>query len=639
MTHLNALKSATARSEGLMGYFFVCATQLIQKYADSVFYLDLLGAFVIECSMGWRTARQQDLCGVFLSSQIFREDWTIFNAGGDGFRAIDAMRNCAIQLILRQRDLDLPTRFFKHLSQTRLLFVEICERVIVNIDLFQELVATDPKILRMLAILRNSFAEDRLVQIALSRLIVASLSPPVQDSALSDQIFSMHFLGMVLNKEQRGPALQILEQYLIRLRDSIPAHIFHHIQNVIVQLVHLLPDPHAAENLAALFERLFAVFRAVSILARRFWFIVATLAETTAFDYVFEYMKYVPVLSAEENITSLCSALLRAPGIARDDSLYDKIMKLIVPHKDFIESPALVNVLLEYFWFDRKSRILKDLSVLCAVDTHNAIALHSCQFDLFLINCLLREFDFECLSFFREIAKVISSPNVVQHFISLFPPKQKRRIIDSLITFIEEILISNQSNPIATFDGGVNLNLVSLPECFVFSGWVFLESEQRFDLFDFGCPIYIQNHQLYIDIILLKELFLPLHQWFLLTIRFAPSFLQVFVNDTTHATLTMDLSFQEPCHFLPGAMGFGKAASFGLYEQLTVAQIAASFARGPRGTVPASKPILFWSPSDVAGYRTKLAIDVETLNFANVLLNVCRIDLLLPLFVETRIDC
>jgi hypothetical protein len=275
------------------------------------------------------------------------------------------------------------------------------------------------------------------------------------------------------------------------------------------------------------------------------------------------------------------------------------------------------------------------------MDTRNSVAFHHCKFDLFLVNSLLKEFDNEGLALFLEISQIISSPTVVQRFVSLLSPHQNPDSLNLLVNSIYDAIERIFQRPSATFDAGTNLDLGTLHSTFVFCGWIFLESSDRFDLLDFGFPVYFENQILHIAELSVAAIDIPFHEWFLLSIGFAilERKLDLYVNESSLCIGEIVLDFNGHGTFLPGNSGPGKVGSFAIADSVSPAEINAFCTAGARAAISFTKPIVAFAPPAISNYRLTRTMTAETTTFTDVLLDVCRIEILLPLFADKRIDC
>jgi hypothetical protein len=317
-------------------------------------------------------------------------------------------------------------------------------------------------------------------------------------------------------------------------------------------------------------------------------------------------------------------------------------MKLTAPTAVLIENAALVKLLAGCFWEQCHEQLSADFLTLCKADTRNAITLHACEFDLFLIDqCGLEGNAEGNLKLFEIIAGIVSSPVVVQRFLSLFWPFHGAAFLNSRVKFLNDLIKRHYSIPVVSFDNAMKVVLWNnpLPPKFVVSGWIYVESPDRFDILDLGVPVYVADKILNISIIRITSTNIPLHEWVLVTLIFSANQVQIFQDDEDCETLTLPLHFKIPVRVLPRGSGVGKAASFGFYPDLSHDQVCSIFSAGPRVSAsPASPCLRFYSPSEIAAFRNDHTDQAETSNFVDLLLRVCRIEILLPLFTAPDVD-
>jgi hypothetical protein len=350
-----------------------------------------------------------------------------------------------------------------------------------------------------------------------------------------------------------------------------------------------------------------------------------------AFHDVFRYIRAAPDFCTSSNLEGLSNAILNIAHLPCDDSLFERLVGLIVANGKIVR-PALIRILLDCFWPQRKAQAVTLLAELCRSHTSNAVTLHNAQIDVFLIGQLP---DDGCLQLIKQIALVISSPAVVDRFIVLLV---KTAVGQEFTNFIRNIIFESYRIPVATFDSdaSVVLDSVSLAAPFSFTGWIFAESEYRFDLLSVGgISIYLENSLVNIGPIAVKSIVVPVQEWVLLTLCFADDQIIVLVNSTVSEHLTLRISGRGSLVFLPGGSGKGKAASFGIFPGLDRACVRSLHTKGPQWTdAPTVSHIAYFTPADVAEYRAAHRKMLEVMNLPNVLLKICGGDILLPLLAQ-----
>jgi hypothetical protein len=293
-------------------------------------------------------------------------------------------------------------------------------------------------------------------------------------------------------------------------------------------------------------------------------------------------------------------------------------------------------LLIDVFWGSRRHQILSYLSEACNSDSGTALSLHRASFDLFLIRVMKDDesLDEEVLGLFRLITDNSSSVLVVQQFVSLLALKKRT----PLLKFLTSLVTHSCSAPATTFESGMRLKFRTAFDVagrWVFSGWIYVDSGDRFDLFSIGedFKVFIKDQILCCSSVFrFQNTNIPLKQWLLLTLVNSPPTVSITLNSGPEQQMSVDLARQGELEFLSGDRGTGKVGTFAFYPSLDPTNVRKICEAGPRiGLLPDCPFFVRFSATDMKEYKM-LHTSEKILPFIDILLSICRIDLVLPVF-------
>ena len=650
ITRMTSIAKATKINAQLMTIFLGQLVGLLHRNERSEFYLDLLAAFVAYCSMNSESVHIVDVSDVLVKSVIFDPHYTVYDSP-DGFDALGAARDYSIELILRQ-GVDATLRLFKAIASYPSLFAEVCERCIQVVDLLKQLNVSDKSLLRSLCVFEHNFSDHNrycaLARRAMFKLLqVLFAEPSITESLFNDQMFLSYFLASLFNKEERPIILESMTSFMINSTESINNRFLLSIEQIIRQGCQTFPDPRGIQLVCDILNALFVCFDHCRELAPKFWFIVSIFTENakkidkTYFDYIFYYLRYLPDTYSSHNINELANAILNDMKLERDDSLYKKLMEVISPDHVTVERPLLIKLLLECFWDEKRDKILDDMIDLCQIQSDNALACSRSGLDVFLVTEMKRDmkYDSKILRLLELIALRISSPVVVHNFIALFRPDENGRPNPNqgaYIQFLNKMILKNYNTPISVLESGISMELSFKSNRYLcFLGWVFNESNSRFEVLNMSdMQVAFVDSNIFIG----QEntgCQIPTKKWFLLTLVFQPNEVHLYIDKDEMATVDIDVCYNGKVRVLGGVRGRGRLGSFGFFPALSNTEIASVYQAGPRCSAAPSFPsLVYFTPREIQDFKLSHTKDPEILTFADVLLQTCRIELLLPLFAQ-----
>lgn len=323
---------------------------------------------------------------------------------------------------------------------------------------------------------------------------------------LSDNLFLSFFLSFLFEINIRKFVLDELRIYLQTdlSKDQFTIFIFH-LTQVINQVFPTLPDSDGFKLIYDILVMLNSIPNLIFTYSDRMANLVLTvidlfdLLETTeisklVFDQIIKLITLMPGIKLDA-----IEKPLRQFG-SLNQSEYQSILNLLACDllKDnklnfVIQNGHLMNILFRVFLNDTNMGITKLSAKLCQNENENCFVLHQCQYDLELLNYVLEHRNDDnssqsikqipsILENVAIIASVVSSPVIVQRYISLFIPIDNRYISSIhhlLLKPLQLILEGAEKYP----SNAISLsNPIQLP----------MESFKQFvkDSFTFTCWIY-----------------------------------------------------------------------------------------------------------------------------------------------------
>jgi hypothetical protein len=244
IARLSAVSVVTAGSDQLLREYFQAHIPLMQANAASPFYLDVVAAVMVHGLKNPALFAGMDFGDSLLSSQIFDSRWTVFNC--DNFAALSPARTFAVRLILHHSH-DFVKLFAKALGESLFLFAEMCERFILQISSLWEILVGDNKLLRILSKSHAVLQDHRLANVALFRLLLAALSPRVQEIAFRDSVFTSRVISSLLDPGECPPMFAKFCEFLAQCGCDVSPAALQVIEHTLNQGCNLLPNPRGLQ--------------------------------------------------------------------------------------------------------------------------------------------------------------------------------------------------------------------------------------------------------------------------------------------------------------------------------------------------------------------------------------------------------
>jgi hypothetical protein len=373
-------------------------------------------------------------------------------------------------------------------------------------------------------------------------------------------------------------------------------------------------------------------------------------------QFLREIMKFLTEATKNEEFSigvweALGNALERFPTPDQED--FDALVGLLAQDRMIrmdevvhIRNPYIMNVLFRCFHSDKSFRVLEFVNQLCAKSRANCRLCHQSKFDLCLLDYVHQHRDSAddsipgILTTVSTIACVVSSPVVVQRYISLLLPIESRFLSENHHLLIAPLTLifrrARESPSVAISCSHIfTFNTLFPKSGFTFTCWICLDilgGSHILSIINDETPLltlalntagyFVMNEMT------LAIQALPLH-WFFLALTWIDDSLCLSVEGTTMTvrTKTSAVSGTATVKLGGGPETGGRFGGFTCFPPLSRQQITSIEKAGPRWIPDLRNPI--FSFASIAGH---LKSDDRT--FDDILLRAFKLDVLLPLFAH-----
>lgn len=665
ITRLGLIEKSIRNELPLKSAFIGSYVSQIRKHPHDDHFLDIFSSFLVFCAMNEDIEHFFDVIDIIISSNIFNPKFNVFTTKTD-FHPINSMRHYATRLILRQ-SLESIKEFMNYISSYPVICTEFNERMIANIDLIHSRKYNTSDFIQLIvepAVRFRYSSEEAIEVLDRARLSTFHLINVILYSHdylglfFSNEYFLTFFFSCLFESKIKQYILDQINRYLFAFSNSLSKTFLSKFQEAFAAICKNTNTELVLEIISSLFK----AFEHGESLAPHFLFMLKdfcdVMCDQSHMQIVFKYLMF---LGDSPTITeNLLSKIESKMSSFPTDFLFKNAIDIMAGkenasyEKGFdITQPNVLKLFKSFFWKIDKQKVLHILTSLAQYSLSNCITIHKIKYDLFLVNELKTEENDEMIDSILELLKlveiVVSSPVIVQKFISLLKStdfvisKNQSKYID----FLDEMIKANYNLPISTLPLEPNFTIMSHLKTpinttlgFSFTAWIFIETLDEVVLFQFESSqaLIIHGTDLQIsDILILSDL--PVKQWFLLSVTFFENTISTFINKMLKEQVKYEKKlFKDSVSYViygGGQKKSGKMSCFGLYPPIKKTNIRSLNDIGPRLVSPPDFPYYdFYTPSRITDACIDQLHSVETKNFAEILLKVSRIELLLPLFAQ-----
>jgi hypothetical protein len=656
---------------GLFEHFLTHFIEYLNDRRQSAFYFDYM-ALMVRIWVEFTTRNQVRELPV--PQAIFDPAYSSFTANTN--RRFFSLRFYAMRSLLNMPGTAID-RILSGCVKYPLLFAEMVEICIMQVKLFQKFVTK--RLVRAFRLMGlqlqyqefnspNGSTTIEQTRLSLLRLLAILLrDPALMPLFFGDQVFLPFFMSLLFEKNIRPFVLENLEKYMTQ---KVAGDIFCEVVMKIVEYVTFSFHDDSIRESSLLLQR--DLLRTINKL-RLYQTLVPVCANfpnqlplfsdsKAARELLFEIVQFfigvTPICGlSHDNLAGLEIALGKFETLEVEEHRH--LLSLVAGEmlQDFapkfqIQNGAVMNVLFRLFQKDSQLNIVSFANDLC--DRHsNCFALHQCGFDVELLNYVLAHRDVEDPAIFQillavsTITCVVSSPVVVQQYISLFVPVERRFISENhhlLVQSLQLMLTRAREWPASTVSLAKTITqpIGILKTGFTFVCWVFFESgdsvtpimslceetNEIISLSTIGSHFAINDQTTLISAVR--------KHWTFVAFTYQKDLLALYVD----AHLSYSSKFRLPN---PGAsfsvkiagasLSNGRLGNFGVCQPLEPEQVASLFGAGLR-SVRQLPNAMFYYTADNLSTLVDYSQTAEVRPFADILLRLFKTEVLIPLFAQ-----
>lgn len=678
-SHLQAIMNYIARiindNQKYVENFLKASIIFLQSKNDSKFLIDFYGFLVL---FYYKISDKIQLDSIEIPEKLFNPGITLYNDNGDENQnnTLYSLHYYSILSLLKIS----PKTFEKLLLSTTgypLLFSEIVEFCILFIDQFNLYVKSDIRIIRTIRLIGLQLQHEELhstislnsiecARISLLRLISSCFANfEIAKLFLEDVLFLPFFLSLLYEKNIRYFILMHIQNYINSMLAS--ENLVLSICQIIDQACPYLPD----KKYLLLITDLVSIIRTSKNSDLSYIFICNSLKSQfdnydnskESYKLLIEIIKFFAIIDElpATNITALETPLKKF-NLGKKE-FYELCCLLsgreVEGEKLFnIKNGQTMNLLFHLYINNSEIDFIKYAQNLCAYSRNNCYKCHQCGFDISLLNYVLLNRDSndpkisEILSLVSTIALVISSPAVVQLYISLFVPFEGRylsNIHHNLLKPLHSIFANSLDNPYISFPLSFEYTQKiqfqkDLLSSFSFIFWICYDSISNANLFKLAAQEKVLFSLTMIDGLLYLNdkstgCTIPKNRWCNICIDNFEQMSRLYI-DSSPIYATYSKFEQINGSFMMciggGSCKYAEICNFGLYQHLSKKQIRALFLHGPRTTKILFSPIFYNNAFDLYKMVPQYPIIQKNKinNFVDILLSLFKIEILLPLFAQ-----
>ena len=617
---------------------------------------------------------------------LFEPSLSIFDENLKNASVFFSMRYYGLCSILKVADPHLDKILLQNVKYPR-LFTEIMEICNLNLDKISTLIMNQTWMIRTVRLIALQLQSAQInneistpcieaARLSVFRLIFRIfIRTSFIHQFLNDVLFLSFFLSHLFEENIRPFIISQLKIYISS--DLTPAQyekLLNQLCQVIEQVYNILPNKRGLNMLSDILSLLTSKNTKPNLM----------LGLCSAFHGALQYfddsnlskivllkiMKLFTLISkttqslSKESILALEAPLKKFKKLSLND--FNAVLCLLASEilRDFsptfkIKNGPMINIMFRVFYDskDPNINIVNTAKSLVNASTQNCIICHQCHFDITLLNFLKenRESDdpriSEILMIIATIAGVISSPGVVQSYISLFIPVDNRyssKLHHFLLTPLLHIFTRAQECPslilplqqsrIITIDTSKS----QLMEGMTFTFWLLYESGKETKIFTLlngdDKPFFTLGMKK--DIITIDgnstSLNISKKQWKFVALAYHNGVCSIYLNaeEVWKANMTIKFPIGVPTVQIGGkSKSKAQLGNFGLYDIFDPQLIKSIYPLGPRSIQIIRKPLFYFTQENmrtITGY----SINSENRTFTDVFFRFFKIEILLPLFAQ-----
>ena len=609
--------------------------------------------------------------GVLICSIIFDPQYSAFDPK-EGFEIINTCRQFSIKLAL-QTDSHALKKIFNTMSPHPLLFAEVLERMILDIKLVRIILEKDKNVFSLIAQIANKVFKSTCdkTKIALVRFLNELFAETkMVKFAFLGQEFSTMFINLLLYESTNHFAYEVISKHITK---TLSNEFITATDNYFTGLCASLTEGKNVERAKELLNMImndYAVLKNLSELVDRMLQVYCAGLSKSGIENqatTEEVNQYVVTLSkasepSNELMLSFQNMLEKSDP---DSASFQKLKKLIFDQSDdvkkIVKHPAIYKMLVSVFYPRITNEVIEYINSLCDYSELNSVAAHRGEIDVYLMERLLDEKEGkvpdeklvdEILNLIFKIGTIVSSPVIVNRFVSLFCPHkgQKSKYYDKYLKYLSDFLEYNAETPLEALPLEPSFSVrtpdVYIPsEGFTFTTWIYLDLLSTSRLLE----IINEEQKTIVSVQIQKriikwddmEMFneMPTKKWCFVAITYKSGVASCYVNGkSTKGSLVpyIDLANKKFAIRFGGSLTkCGHLGSHGLFNALKETQIHSLYQLGPRNNdTPSVAPIEYRNAKDIAELCSQTTKTIEQLSFAETLLRICKLDIVLPIFAQ-----
>ena len=673
--------------ENLLNAFLDTFYTLIDTRPIDQYSLSILASYLIFCQINESTKHLFDITPLILKYNVWSPEYTIFQTNLDSFEGLNALRQFSLDFTLNQKSSSINS-FFKEVFNSPLITAEISERLL-NLQLYSLLlnaIKDDNTLLKTVCYASCSFVQyvnnefDKDLDIArysLFRLLSKLLKEDVMIELLyNNTLFLSFFFSLLFEIPIQDYVLNEVKMYLIDgCEDYIYENFTESFSHLFEQSLQSFITSNEGQNLTVkIIQTLLEVFEFKPKFAKTFSFIIQPFFDAIEefnsdhkeekkektfefFELVFKYFEFLGHEDISMSIIVFMKDLIVSKHLIDcDDGLFELIKNKMVKN-DIIVQPLLAHLMVLCFWNEQYKQIVKLFTEYCQINSLNSVTLHEAEIDSFIVDelkssTLTDEEITERLNLLEQISIVISSPIIVQNFISLLKGNT------NYLYFLNKLIVLNYSIPIAILPFYVvieNEFKSSHVGSFSIVVWLYLESDKNdMTLFRINenddIKIFIKGIKLFVNDAYIFDL--PIKKWFFLGLSFNAkeksivgyvnmNVVKILLDQTEDVSLMIDW---DNLHLKKYSIGdpeslTGRYGNFGFFPDLQKINVRYFVEAGPRNIASPQIPTIeYFTPRKISDIQAAFLKTAEISNFTEIFLQICKIELILPLFAQLDDD-
>lgn len=651
---------------------------LIQKNSENDRVWDYLFIFVRFLLFAFNRQEQfPDPLYTIFKSFVFSSEYSAFSPQ-KGFESVNLCRTFLVRILLNTDSASVQTVMNSFLENP-LILSELFERFIVEIKLLRSLFSKDKKLFLYLATIANTIMKinNEKPKIAFLRLINEILKEGImQKFAFATSEFSNFYVNLISYPSTKPNVLPIISSFLSKQPST---EFIVSVRTFLTKKCSEFPDTFAFDtvkefidfamadravltNLSPLVDRILQSF--ITGLSKN-----EQLFNVISIDDVNQYVVSISMVDEpSDELMLIYQHMLEKSTL--DSVLFEKLQKLIFDQKDeekkIIKYPLIFKMLVNIFYPLFTTKVLDYISSLCNYSDLNCVSAHRADVNLYLTQKLLEErkgktIDDELvdqiLSLLHKIGSVISSPIIVNKYISLFCSQNGvlSKYYDKYLKVLSDWLQNNLVVPKETipleplFAIEVKMNGTFNPnDGFTFTSWVYLDLvafSRLFEIFEEKTSYiafnFKNNKLIWDNGVLVEEL--PMKKWFFIALTYKAGTLDVFLDGKSIAKFDAVLNPINSKNLTIKIGGSqakcGEIGSHGLFNSLSSSQIKSIFQLGPRNNdAPGISNLFYKNANEIIELCSLTTKTVSQLNFAETIIRICKLDVLLPLFAQLDLE-